>query len=1146
MKKLTTTVMLLVMAMLCTTANAQFLLLDDMEGNGPCSGRWTWWAGNNATGSIVFNAPNPDPTGLNTSSHVARFIKDTTCFEYMGAVVKMQEPFDLRSNSIFKMLVRSNTKDEIMFKLQPGADYTKAVWFTYKVSQINRWEEATFNFQSVSNRTDLNQIEVHYIDGKKANGILYFDLVQAPNPVGLHLTNSSIPMGQEDGKQIVATIRGDSFQTVLSTPNWAGLNLPPGVSIGNVTRTNDTTATITLSGNSPANYSMRILKLQVAAQEILHPNTDQFIAKGNVVFEGNPAWTLIFEDDFNVNGKPDPGKWTVDAKPKGWINGEQQVYTDSSHTNAVLRNGSLVITGRKDFPNGNQTEPWSSARLITQGKMDFKYGKVEVRARLPRARGSWPAIWLMPTTSAYGAWPRSGEIDIMEHVGNNFGKVLSTVHTQNNNWTNGGHLSATRNIPDADQNFHTYSLEWSADSLRFMVDSLHIYTYTNPHTDWKDWPFDQQFHVILNVAIGGGMGGNITEADWPDSMLVDYVRVYQKGLGTPVLDSLSVSPSTGSVLPGKKQQFIAKAIDQNGFPLSITPVWSITGTGNTITTAGLATIQSSGIITATAMRDSITKQAQASFTVRPTNYKPVPAKIEAEQFDNSNSCCTETTSDTGGGINVSYIGAGTWFEYDITVPSAGLYRFQLRAAVASGSTVRIMQDTTTLSQLSLPVSGGWQNWISVGSEPIPLQAGNQTIRIQANKDGWNFNWLKILPADSLKLTTVTLLPDTVQLIVNQTKQFSTVTKDQFNDYLVPAQPLQWFITGGSGNSVSASGLFTASTAGNFNLMAAGSNTVFGKAFIKVKPLPVVTRLVISPDSITVPTGAGYTFNAIAYDQFDSVMNTAISWTVSGTNNSIDATGQFTAGNQTGYFTVSATAGNVTNTVTVRLADTCTVNNKYEAESCSNRAPGPWLQPCTDIGGGQNFAGLSTTHWFAYSNLVVPVAGRYNISFRVSTTAAAKLKVGHSGMSFGEVDIPNTGGAWQTITDTMTLPALSYTGVHVLSGSLKFNWWAINNCSSGQPAPANVAGQPKNEVISALEKDALQVYPNPVTSNLTIVPGSQAVQSIALFNANGQLLERWIIQPGQKSITRNLSGYKPGIYLLKPEGGAAATAVKIIR
>ncbi|BAV06903.1 Beta-glucanase, GH16 family [Filimonas lacunae] len=241
------------------------------------------------------------------------------------------------------------------------------------------------------------------------------------------------------------------------------------------------------------------------------------------------GYHLVYADEFNGTGKPDTTKWTWEARPKGATNNEEQVYTDNTRDNATLRNGCLIITGKKDYPTKDTAAPWSSARLVSRHKMDFLYGKVEVRAKLPRARGSWPAIWLMPTESLYGRWPRSGEIDIMEHTGNNYGTVLSSVHTENRNWMNGGNLTRDKHLINVDTTFHIYALEWTADSLRFTYDDIHCYTFVNPNTrSPKDWPFDQKFYVILNVAIGGMMGGAITDADWPDSMVVDYVRVYQK------------------------------------------------------------------------------------------------------------------------------------------------------------------------------------------------------------------------------------------------------------------------------------------------------------------------------------------------------------------------------------------------------------------------------------------------------------------------------------------------------------------------------------------------------------------------------------------------------------------------------------------
>lgn len=1145
--KTISTLLMVFSLLLCSKLNAQFLLLDDMEGNGPCSGRWTYYAGgSNATGKVEFGVPNPNPSGLNTSPLVARFTKDTSCFEYMSAGVNMSETFDLSSSSQFKMLVYANTTDEIMFKLQPGNDYTKAVFFTYKVSRVNHWEEATYNFQSVKDRKDFNRVEVHFIDGKKASGILYFDLVQAPNPVNITLADTSIAMGQENGAVIKAKLNAAVFAPVLNAAHWTALNLPPGISIDSVQRVNDTTAYITLSGNSAVIYSRAVLQLQVDSQEVANANVANYLTKGKVVFEGNPAWTLVYGDEFNINGLPDRTKWTVDPKPKGWINGEQQVYTDTTHDNIRVKDGNLVIRGRKDYPNGTTTEPWSSGRLISQNKMDLLYGKVEVRAKLPRARGSWPAIWMMPTSSVYGGWPKSGEIDIMEHVGNNLGTVLSTVHTQNNNWTNGGHLSASKSIPDVATAFHVYAVEWSPDSLRFTYDSNHVYTYVNPYTDWKDWPFDQKFHIILNVAIGGGMGGSIVDADWPDSMMVDYVRVYQKGLGTPVLDSILVTPADVSFLPGKTQQYRAAAYDQNGHNMAISPVWSISGAGNTITADGLATIQSSGIITATATVDSVTVTGTAFATVRPTNFKPIPAKIEAEQFDNSNSCCTEPTSDAGGGRNVSYIGGSTWFEYDIAVPVSGNYRVQFRVAMNNATSLRVMQDTTTLTTVALPSSGGWQKWITVTSAPIAFSAGNKTIRIQSNASGWNFNWLKFVHADSVSLSRIVVTPDSVRLTSGDTQQYKAVAYGQDSSVMSSVIPV-WATSIKGSSTISTTGLFTA---GNVDCTKTGTvtataNGVTGKVQVTVRPAPVLTRMVITPDTATVPVNASQQFTVTGYDQLDSLMAILPVWTVSDTTATVTQSGVFTSGNGAGNVNVTASVGGVSVTAVVTMAYTCTVNQQYEAESCSGRTTRPTLQTCTDIGGGQNFTGIWGGDYFRYNTLNVPVAGRYNIRFRVSTTAPARIWVGHGGMNFGYVDLPNTKGTWQTISDTMTLPALTYTAIHSESGTFKFNWFIIDNCA--EDTSANLARLAvAQEKIREQEKAGAVVYPNPTAGQVTVDLPEQRYNAMVLLNMSGKVIRRWYIAPGDRKVVKDLHFLQNGMYLIRLEGKTGTQTLKLIK
>lgn len=1089
--------------------HAQFRLIDDMEGNGPASGLWIYNAGANATGTVLFNAPNPAPSTVNPSTQVAKFTKDTTCSPYMAAAVTLGSTFDLAANSTFKMLVYSNVIEDVLFKLQPGSDYTKAVFQTYRIKNINQWEEAVFTFPGVSGRTDLNRITIQFIDGKKANGILYFDRILAPNPTSISLTKMNIPMGQEDGKVIEVKLRGDSFATTLNAANWTTSSLPPGVAIGNLLRINDTTANIVLSGNSAVNYSRTAFTLTVNANELQNSPGTAYQATGSVVFDGNPNWTLIYSDEFNTDGLPDPAKWTIDARPKGWINNEQQVYTDATRDNARIRNGNLVITGKKDYPTGNPDAPWSSARVISQGKMDFLYGKAEMRAKLPRARGSWPAFWLMPTTSAYGTWPKSGEIDILEHVGNTFGKAMCAVHTENKNWTNGGNLGGNRMMPDLDTVYHVYGVEWSPDSLRFTHDGIGFYTYVNPQTNWADWPFDKPFYVILNIAIGGGMGGTIVDADWPDSMLVDYVRISQKGLGTPVLDSVEVSPSNVSVLPGKTQQFTARIIDQNGHVMpGVTPVWSITGSGNVISPSGLATINSSGVITATATHDSITVAGATNITARPTNYKPIPARIEAEAFDNSNVCCTENTADTSGVLNVSYIGNGSWFEYDINVPDSGAYRIRFRVAVNSPAALTVAMDTTELTTVQLPVSGGWQTWMTVTSAPIVFGPGQKTIRLKSHAGGWNFNWLQIVPASEYQVESVLVLPDSTRIFAGIPLQFSALGYDADSNYIMLSPAATWSVSG-MGNTISPAGLLSTDSTGQYTVTAT-SGALTGTAFVNVVAVPVLSRIDIQPDTVVVPVRASQQFTAKGYDQYDTQvpLTDTVFWSVTGSSNSISTSGVLTAGNMPGTFTVTASSGAVTGTLPVELGYTCSVNNRYEAESASSRAPGPFLVTTDDVSGGQHFEGITLGKWFAYNTLKVPSPGKYNIRLRVSTTGAAKIKIGHGAFTFRIIDVPSTGGQWQTISDTLTLPALSYTGVHAVSGTFKFNWFAIDNCAEPNPpsrielAPDTahlISGSPYQ--FSATSYDAGNV-PVPLPSLSWSVDGvNNTVDSTGLVMAN---------------------------------------------
>ncbi len=168
--------------------------------------------------------------------------------------------------------------------------------------------------------------------------------------------------------------------------------------------------------------------------------------------------------------------------------------------------------------------------LVATGKGDWLYGKVEVRAKVASGRGIWPAIWMLPTDWEYGGWPRSGEIDIMEHVGYEPDSIYTTVHTETFNHIKNTQIGSATYLPDCETDFKVYGIEWDEEKIDFFIDDQKVFTFTNSGKGVDEWPFDQKFHLILNVAVGGNWGGvkGVDNEMFPASMQIDYVRVYQK------------------------------------------------------------------------------------------------------------------------------------------------------------------------------------------------------------------------------------------------------------------------------------------------------------------------------------------------------------------------------------------------------------------------------------------------------------------------------------------------------------------------------------------------------------------------------------------------------------------------------------------
>ena len=243
------------------------------------------------------------------------------------------------------------------------------------------------------------------------------------------------------------------------------------------------------------------------------------------------GWKLVWSDEFDKPGLPDAKKWTYET---GFLrNSEAQYYTRARRENARVEGGNLIIEGRKEEYKGpdGKAAHYTAASLTTEGLFELAYGRVEVRAKLPRGRGMWPAIWMLGTNIKAIGWPKCGEIDIMEFVGHEPDTVFATVHwfgyEQGKHDSFGGNLKEQKPSDD----FHVFAVEWFADRMDFYCDKTKVVTFPIEKAGVGDKnPFDKPHYLLINLAIGGEWGGQkgIDDSIFPQQYVIDYVRCYKK------------------------------------------------------------------------------------------------------------------------------------------------------------------------------------------------------------------------------------------------------------------------------------------------------------------------------------------------------------------------------------------------------------------------------------------------------------------------------------------------------------------------------------------------------------------------------------------------------------------------------------------
>lgn len=343
------------------------------------------------------------------------------------------------------------------------------------------------------------------------------------NKVSLKLQDGSLGAPWSNQSEIIKTITVDQWQTItFDFKNDNFINLDANSPIP-TQRTDFNRVLIQINGENNTDHVLAYI--------------DDFHYDGTIAT--NPVYDqLIWSDEFDIDGAINSNNWFHQTQlPAGgsWYNGEIQHYTNRVD-NSIVDNGILKVIAKKEvFTDQNHTKQYTSARL--NSKFAFKYGKIEVRAKLPTGAGTWPAIWLLGKNinedgaywdnQGFGTtnWPACGELDIMEHWGHNQNYVQSATHTPSSSGATVNH--GGQSIATVSTEFHIYSLEWSAEKLIFSVDGLPHFTYDPAVKDASTWPFDAEAYILLNIAIEPSIDPNFTES----AMEIDYVRIYQ---ATPV------------------------------------------------------------------------------------------------------------------------------------------------------------------------------------------------------------------------------------------------------------------------------------------------------------------------------------------------------------------------------------------------------------------------------------------------------------------------------------------------------------------------------------------------------------------------------------------------------------------------------------
>lgn len=471
--------------------------------------------------------------------------------------------------------------------------------------------------------------------------------------------------------------------------------------------------------------------------------------------EERPNMILTFCDNFNSNGENvnefgiDEDKWAYQLGTgsqyglTGWGNNEEQYYREE---NITTHDGNLIIEAK---PN-DRGYRYTSGRLYTNPTFTQTYGRFEASIKLSTGDGFWPAFWMMPKDSVYGGWAASGEIDIMEAKGRFPNESSGAIHF-GDSWPNNTYKHVSYQFPVGEDitDFHQYAVEWEPGEIRWYVDG-HLISTIN---DWysKDnpfpAPFDQDFYLILNLAVGGAFDGGRTPdaTDFPAKMEVEYVRAWQFDYSndTDVPSEVSNLALRSPYVPIIEWDNATDNMSIKEYEVYLDDVL----VGTTITTDYTFTDLISNTeytIKVIAVDRGGNRSNGVNYTFK-VNYPTVGMKIEAEHYIAMSGIDLEPTNDIGDGENVGWIDMDDYMTYIIYVQEAGTYQVNYRVASnGTGGRISLYDGNQIVTETAVAGTGGWQVWTTVQSESFTLTEGVHTIQLLANPGGFNINWLEII------------------------------------------------------------------------------------------------------------------------------------------------------------------------------------------------------------------------------------------------------------------------------------------------------------------------------------------------------------------------------------------------------------------